>query len=71
MEAVIGNSCYQPRTEVVTSDINPTSCHDDNSLGDPWYKGPLKVYMRRKYKPHVEAPLEISKHSSPAFSRYG
>ena len=48
MEAVISGSTPQQRMETMTSDLDPTPCQEDSSVGDdPRYKGPLRVYTRR------------------------
>ena len=47
MEAVISGSSSQPRMEAETGESNPTPC-EDNFVSDIRYKGPLKVYTRRK-----------------------
>ena len=48
MEAVISSSSPQPRIEEETGELNPTPSHEDNFVSDIRYKGPLKVYTRRK-----------------------
>ena len=48
MEAVISGSSPQPRIEAETGELNPTPSHEDNSVSDIRYKGPLKVYTRKK-----------------------
>ena len=48
MEAVISNSSPQPRIEARTDEMNQSSSHEDDSARDGRYKGPLKVYTRRK-----------------------
>jgi hypothetical protein len=59
MEAEISGS--SPRIVVETSDLNSTPCQEDNSkVDDPRYKGPLKVYARRKYKSQEEVPAIIT-----------
>jgi len=57
MEAVITGSTPQPRMETMTSDLDPTPCQEDSSVGeDPRYKGPLRVYKRRMRTSREEVP---------------
>ncbi|WVZ82885.1 hypothetical protein U9M48_030093 [Paspalum notatum var. saurae] len=66
MEAVISGSGPQQRMEVETNELNPTPSHENNSEGDIRYKGPLKVYTKRKSRAQVETPITIPEHSSPS-----
>ncbi|WVZ87161.1 hypothetical protein U9M48_033847 [Paspalum notatum var. saurae] len=47
MEAVISGLSPRPIMEAETSELNPTP-HEDNYISDKRYKGPLKVYTRKK-----------------------
>jgi hypothetical protein len=43
------------------SGLDSTPCEGDNSRADDlWYKGPLKVYTRRKYKSQEEVPTIVT-----------
>ncbi|WVZ85689.1 hypothetical protein U9M48_032584 [Paspalum notatum var. saurae] len=66
MKAVISGSGPQQRMEVETNELNPAPSHENNSEGDIRYKGPLKVYTRRKSRAQVETPITIPEHSSPS-----
>ena len=66
MEAVISDLGPQPRIE--TGELNPTSSHENN-FDNIRYKGPLKVYTRRKPRSQVHTlstiPSVTPEHSSP------
>ena len=66
MEAVISDLGPQPRIE--TGELNPTPSHENN-FDNIRYKGPLKVYTRRKPRSQVHTsstiPSVTPEHSSP------
>ena len=65
MEVVIKGSNSQPIMGEKESGLDSTLCQEDNSrAGNPRYKGPLKVYTRRKV-PTTATPT-THEHSSSA-----
>lgn len=62
MEVVIGTP--QPRMGTMTGELDPRlydSSRNDSSINDDLrYKGPVKVYTRRKFRSQFEDPPTIS-----------